>query len=375
MSRSQKKQIIGIDASRAAKHQKTGTEWYAFHVIQELKKIVPAEYEVRLYSQTALKGELAELPENWKNVVLSWRGYLWTTIRLAFEMLINPPDVLWMPCSGLPLWVPKKTVNTIHDVGFDRFPEAYSKRVIWFHRFYVREALHRCSALLTVSRFTKGELMALYKAKAQKITTTHLAADENFKLLTVSDYAPILKKYGITQPYILFVGRIEHKKNIPRLLSAFEMVQKNNAYLQLVLVGPVGDVEHLVKRSAEQLPQNIKRLNWVDTDDLPKLFAGAEVFAFPTLYEGFGIPILEAFGTGTPVLTSKGGAHEEVAGQSALLVDARSTESIEKGLRKLVSDKELRVKLRQAGLARKDDFSWRETARITWEVINSQIHE
>jgi glycosyltransferase involved in cell wall biosynthesis len=367
------KKIIGIDASRAAKQYKTGTEWYAYNLIEELKEIVPSEYEVRLYSPKPLEGELANLPSNWKNVVLSWRGYLWTTLRLSWEMFVNPPDVLWLPCSGLPIYLPKKTVNTIHDVGFDRFPEAYPKRRVLFHRFYVREALRRCSAILTVSKFSKREIIDLYQARASQITTTPLAANKVFRIYNRSEFEPILKKYEITQPYILFVGRIEHKKNIPRLLAAFEVLQKESPYLQFVLAGPRGDAETLIDSAVKYLPHNIKRLNWVTANELPMLFAGAEVFAFPTLYEGFGITILESMSCGTPVLTSRGGAHEEVSGEAALLVDPTSSESIARGLRKLVSDQELRVKLRKLGLERSEQFDWQKTAEITWTAISSQL--
>lgn len=367
------KKIIGIDASRAAKKQKTGTEWYAYHVIEELKKIVPSDYEVRLYSPKPLEGELAKLPSNWKNVVLWWPGYLWTTLRLAFEVLARPAHVLWLPCSGLPLWVSKKTINTVHDVGFDRFPAAYRWYRRLFHQFYIKEALRRCSALLTVSQFTKQELVELYKARPSQISTTPLAAESSFHAYEQKEVEPVLKKYGITKPYVLFVGRVEHKKNIPRLIAAFEEVQVNNPYLQLVLAGPKGDAEGLVRSAVKNLPHNIKRLNWVEADELPLLFAGAHVFVFPTLYEGFGIPILEALASGTPVITSKGGAHEEVAGDAAYLVNPISSEDIANGLRKLVSDDELRVKLRNRGLERSQQFSWRKTAEITWEVIKSQL--
>lgn len=365
--------IIGIDASRAAKKHKTGTEWYAYHVIQELKKIVPTEYEVRLYSSTILTGELGQLPMHWNNVVLPWRGYLWTTVRLAWEMLVCPPDVMWLPCSGLPLVLPHKTVNTIHDIGFDRFPRAYKRRVVWFHRYYVRQALRRCSALVSVSEFTKRELIDVYHSDSDNISVTPLAADTKFHLYNDEQTAATLEHYDIKTPYVLFVGRTENKKNIPRLLEAFKNVSAIEQDITLVLVGPSGDAEDKVQSAIALLPNRIKHLSWVSAEDLPRIMAGARVFAFPTLYEGFGIPILEAFASGVPVLTSVGGAHSEVGGDAVVSVDPLKSEEIAGGLIKLLQDESLRQSLVEQGFTRVRQFSWQKTAEMTWQVLEREV--
>lgn len=363
-----RKKIIGIDASRAAKEYKTGTEWYAYHVIQELKKIVPAEYEVRLYSPAVLSGDLGQMPAHWQNVVLRWPGYLWTTVRLAWEMLVRPPDVLWLPCSGLPLVLPKKTVNTIHDVGFDRFPQAYKLHTVWFHRFYVREALRRCAAVLTVSNFSKREILDLYKANPDKIFVTPLAADKKFHEFTSTKISELRQKYKLDN-YILYVGRVETKKNIAGLVNSFEKVLETYPSMQLAVAGPAGDAEYLIEQIVKKYPQNVRRLSWVSADDLPILFAGAKVFWFVTLYEGFGIPILEAFAANTPVITSAGGAHEEVAGEAACSVEPNDSALIAEGLIKILNDKQYRDRLVEAGKKRVSEFSWQRTSVDTWNIL------
>lgn len=364
------KRVIGIDASRAAKQSKTGTEWYAFYVIQELKQIIPNTVEVRLYSPKPLTGELAKLPDNWKNVVLPWRGYFWTMLRLGLEMMIHPPEILWLPCSGLPLWLPPKTINTIHDIGFDRFPEAYKKRVIWYHRFAVRRALKKCSQIITVSNFSKTELRELYGANSEKISVTHLGYNKNlFKHYAQDEIAEVLHKYKIDSPYIIYVGRIEKKKNIVRIIEVFKKVKFEFENLQLVMLGPTGDAEKVVKNV-----EGVQRLDWVETIDMAKILAGAKVFVFPTLYEGFGIPILESFASGVPVLTSKGGAHEEVSGEAAVLVYPEKVEDIYMGLRKILSNEELRQKLISLGQERVKGFSWKNTATETWKVFDKILH-
>lgn len=367
------KQVIGIDASRAAKRHKTGTEWYAFHVIQELKKIVPAEYEVRLYSPWVLTDELGQFPSNWKNVVLPWRGYLWTTIRLGWEMFVRPPDLLWLPCSGLPLVLPKNTINTIHDIGFDRFPKAYKSKVVWFHRYYVRQALKRCRILLSVSEFTKRELINVYRANEERIVVTPLAAEPRFHLYNEEQVSATLERYNLTTPYILFVGRTENKKNIPRLIESFTIMSATIPDLNLVLVGPSGDAEHDVQVSMSAMPGKIIHLPWVSADDLPRIMAGARVFAFPTLYEGFGIPILEAFASGVPVVTSKGGAHGEVAGDAAVCVDPHDSLAIANGVKLLHEDEDLRKKMITLGLERARLFNWTRTAELTWQVLQKEV--
>ncbi len=365
--------IIGIDASRANKPVKTGTEWYSWHVIQELKKIIPADVTVRLYTREGLRDGLDVLPPNWEERVLNWPPkYLWTIVRLSIEMMQHPPDVLFVPAHGLPLIAPKKSIAAIHDIGYERFPELYKPWQPIYHRYFLRRELKECSTIITISEFTKKEIEDVCGPVRVPIAITPLAYDTEkfFSPLPQKDSSRVRVAYDLTRPYFFFIGRLEKKKNIFGLLDAFAQFAKTNSSHDLVLVGPWGFGKEAVERRIQaSLANRIHKLSWVPADDIPALMAGATALVFPTFYEGFGIPIVEAMAVGTPVITSKGGAHEEVAGGAALLVDPYNTEEIAHSLTELASNPTRVNELRARGLARAKAFSWASTAEKTWQIL------
>ena len=361
--------IIGIDASRANKPIKTGTEWYAYNLIEHLKKIIPASVTVRLYTSSPLIGSLGEVPANWEICLLRWPlPYFWTTIRLAVEMIMRPPDVLFLPCSGFPLRLPRSVVTTIHDIGFDRFPELYKPIQVYYHKHAVRRALKRCRIILTISEFTRQELKDVYGTIKPAVQVTPLAADEKKFYYPIADeeIRRMKENYKLDRPYFLYIGRVESKKNIGRLLKAFALVGRVGREAELVLVGPDG-------RGSEALTDllgGVKRIKWLADKDLAPVLAGALALVFPTLYEGFGIPIVEAMAVGTPVLTSDRGANKEVAGDAAILVDPEDVRSIADGLVQISRNSDLRQSLITKGLARSRQFDWDKTANLTWLAIS-----
>lgn len=368
--------IIGIDASRSNKEKKTGTEWYSYLLIEHLKKIIPANVTVRLYAREPLGREFAVLPANWEERVLKWPPkYLWTLVRLSLEMWLDPPDLLFVPAHGLPLTLPKRTVATIHDIGFERFPELYNRRALWYHRFVVRRALKRASAIITISEWSKKEIQSVFKNIPSPIFVTLLAHDERryHDHIFLDDQREAQKRYKIESPYFLFIGRLEKKKNIVNIISAFwEFGKTDKQNYSLVLVGPRGygfkEADQLIGKY--KLDERVKILNWAPEADIPALMSSASALVFPSLYEGFGIPILEAMAVGTPVITSNQGATAEVAGNATLLVDSHDVTAISRAMQAIASDQNLRDKLRQGGFARAMNFSWEKTALATWEILH-----
>lgn len=161
---------IGIDASRANKKEKTGTEWYSYYLIQHLKKIIPPQYRVILYAKEPLTDGLEILPANWQSKVLNWPPkFLWTQWRLSLEMLFHPVDLLFVPAHTISLIHPKKTVTVCHDIGFVRFPQYYSVKERMYHRFTMWLALKCAKIIITPSQFTKNEIMDVYKVSEKKI--------------------------------------------------------------------------------------------------------------------------------------------------------------------------------------------------------------
>ncbi|MFC1612506.1 glycosyltransferase family 4 protein [Patescibacteria group bacterium] len=355
--------MLGIDASRANKKKRTGVEWYSYFLIQKFKKLIPQDVDVILYSPSPLKKDLLPLPPNWKVKILNWPlGRFWTLLRFSWEMLQNKPDRLFVPSHIIPFFAPKKTFTTIHDIGFKRFPESYSWLQRLLQNFGTKRALSRAQTIFVPSEFTKKELKEVYGAPSEKITTTHLGSEAEPDTAVSS---LIIEKYKIKKPYLFYVGRLEKKKNIENIIRAFEIFSAQNPNYSLVLAGSPGYGFNNVKCQMS----NVKCLNWIPTEDLPALMAEADIFLYPSLYEGFGIPILEAFSCGTPVITSNRASMPEVAGGAANLVNPESPEEIASAIQQILNNIELKQNLINKGLKRSQAFSWYKCALETLEII------
>ncbi len=365
---------IAIDASRANNMQKTGVEWYAFFLIEELKKITPPDTKVILYSEKPLVGELAILPKNWQSKVLRWPPKrLWTQIRLSFEMIVSPPDVLFVPAHVFPIFHPRKTVMTVHDVAALRFSHIYTRFEKWYSLWSAKFAAKRLWKVIVPSIFTKNEIQALTN-KTDNIRVIHHAYNKSYnQQISEQERNAVLKKYQIKKPFLLFIGRLEEKKNIVRVVEAFDTVKKAFPDLQLVLIGKPGygfeQVQERIHKSTFQ--KDILCPGYVDQSDIHSILQSTQVFLFPTLYEGFGIPVLEAFASGVPVLTSKHHSTEEMSGGAALLVDPLHTDDIAQGIEKLLQNPELQKQYILQGLKQTENFSWEKCARETLNLLLS----
>ncbi len=372
--------IIGIDASRANRAQKTGVEWYSYRLIEELKKIIPQTERVVLYSDEPLVGDLKKMPDNWsEKIIKSFRSpkskkiWLWTQLGLSFEMIFCRPDILFAPSHAMPIFHPKKTVITLHDIGFLKFPKAYKSPARAYHRFSAWFAAKFAWKILTPSEFTKKEIVATYKVNPEKIFITHLAPSIDFSKNSPAE--AILEKYKITKPYFLFVGRVEEKKNVLGLFSAFEIFNKlrnyenneitKNEMYNLVFAGLPGFGFEKLKKDNSR----VVITGFVKDEDLPAIYKNAEALILPSFYEGFGIPVLEAFACGIPAIVSNTSSLPEVAGGAAILIHPNNPEEIAKAMEKIM-DSEIRRALIEKGNARIKDFSWQKTAQKTWEVLS-----
>ena len=368
--------IIGIDASRANKPNKTGTEWYSWHLIEELKKISGNGDQFRLYTNSQLNGDLGVLLSvNWQERILAWPPkYLWTQIRLWWELCRNPPDALLVPAHTIPfLPLPKKTkvfVN-VHDVGFKRSPELYKPIQVWYHDLTMKRIKSRADAIITISEFSKREIIDLYGVSEEKIRVVYLGFDGSQFSPAAGPADETLKKYKITAPYLLYVGRLEKKKNIGRMVTAFTLIKEKYPDLKLVLAGAGGNQFDEIKQiiADNKLESEVIITGYVAHADLAAIYNHADIFLFPTLYEGFGLPILEAMASGVPVITSNQAPHTEVGGEAAIYADSQSPQSLADGIIKVLDDAELKQSLKEKGLLRVKEFSWRKTAEKILEII------
>ncbi len=370
---------IGIDASRANNLEKTGTEWYSYYLIQELKKL-DRDNRFILYSREKLRGNLADLPPNFKSKVLNWPPKrLWTQLRLSWEMFWHRPDILFVPAHTIPLIHPQKTITTLHDVGFVRHPELYSKTELSYHRWATNFALKHAKIILTISEFTKSEIVDIYKINQEKIKVIYLAYDKNqFRPnlfegdnhdCRLQDWKSIKEKYNIKQPYFFYIGRLEKKKNILGLIEAFNKLENKEINLFLAGQPGLGFEEIKEKIKGYNLQDRIMMPGWLEQEKVPSLLAGALALVMPSFYEGFCLPVLAAMACGVPVIGSNSAAIPEIAGGAALLVNPRDINNIAEAMRKIINNEELRQELIAVGLKRAQDFSWEKCAKETHKLF------
>ncbi len=360
--------LIGIDASRALSTAPTGTEGYSYHLIQALLRALPPDHQIRLYFR---QPPTADFPGADLCVIPFPR--LWTHLRLAWEMARRPPDVLFVPAHVLPPIRPRVSLVTVHDLGYRAFPEAHPLRQRLYldtsTRWNVRAATH----ILADSQATRDAIVEAYHVARDKITVVYPGYDAALKpVRDPQALAAVRARYGIPGDYLLALGRIQPRKNLTRLVNAFAQVLPQHPDLTLVLAGPPGWLAEplLAHVRARGLERRVHLPGFVAEEDKAALISGARVFAYPSLYEGFGFPALEAQACETPLLGSNTTSLPEVAGDGALLVDPLDEDAIAQGLLRLLGDNDLRQTLVTRGRANLGRFSWGTTAETVSELIN-----
>lgn len=368
--------LIGIDASRATVKQRTGTEVYSLHVIQEMLRI-GQDHTFRLYTNGAPPEGLFDKPEQRAAEVRSipFRR-LWTHVRLSAEMLGHAPDVLFVPAHVLPLIHPRASAVTVHDLGYLSHPEAHAPAGRRYLDWSTRWNARRAAAVLADSQATKTDLVRAYGAREDSIHVVYLGRDEALKQVTDPlRLGSVRAKYHLAQRYLLYVGTLQPRKNLERVVQAFARIcgRPELADVQLVLAGKKGwlydSLFEQVKR--EGMDSRVIFPGYIPDADLPALLSAATAFVFASLYEGFGIPVLEAGGCGVPVITSNTSSLPEVAGDAALLVDPYDVDAIADAMHRLATDPELAAELRRRGHENVKRFSWDKCARETLAVLES----
>lgn len=373
--------LIGIEATRANRLQKTGVEWYAYHVIQEMKKLPEAaDASWLLYSNDPLSMGLEQGPSNWHERRLAWPPkYLWTQLRLSWEMWRRPPEVLFVPAHVLPRVIPKRTVVTIHDIGFHRMPMLYKQRQVTIHEQTTKDIVRRASRIITPSEFSKRELVEAYHADPAKVFVTPLGVDDIYQPMSAEKAAPMLAHLQVPSPFAVFVGRLEEKKNIGMLIEAFHRYKETRGVgdpLHLVLVGQPGlGYERFEKLILEgPLRDFIHVVGYVNEDEKIALLSSASALIHPAWYEGFCIPPIEAMACGCPVIASNVASIPEVVGEENALWFSpfgEGADGLARKMGQLMDDPSLQASLREKGLAWSKRYRWQETARRTLSLLTS----
>jgi glycosyltransferase involved in cell wall biosynthesis len=274
--------------------------------------------------------------------------------------------------------VPK--IVTIHDLTPLILPETHGTRfrLWWRWKFTLKLVKNRIDHVIAVSESTKNDCINYLDIPKEKITVIHNAVDDIFKPLIDKQKIEnhLKKEYNIDHPFILFVGTLEGRKNVPQLINAFYEVKKMGLNHKLILVGMKGWKSEPIFEAIEKLglKDEIIFPGYIPTSDLVKLYNVADVFVYPSLYEGFGLPPLEAMSCGCPVITSNTSSLPEVVGDAGILVDPHDTDGLAKAIYEVLSDNELRNQLVENSLERAKMFSWEKVAQETWKVYENMYN-
>jgi glycosyltransferase involved in cell wall biosynthesis len=294
------------------------------------------------------------------------RGHFWEQSLLPRR--IGKGDLLFSPSNTGPARMENQVV-TVHDLCPVDHPECMGRWFgLWYRKLWKR-LLPRVRRVLTVSRFTRQRILDVYGLEEDQVVVAPLAAGTEFCPADPKETAAAREAAGLPQgPYVLTVGTIEPRKNLTNLLLAWKQVRQRHPEMHLVVVGAVGAQSVFGQAARQEIPAGVILAGRQNDAHLPGLYSGAAVMVYPSLYEGFGLPVLEAMACGTPVVASDAPAVREVAGQAARIVEARRPEAIAEGLLDTLENAH-RQDLSLRSLARAAEFSWDRTARRTMEVL------
>lgn len=366
---------IGIDATTVS-HQRTGVGNYIVQLVRGLAA-QGSGHEFTVFVLPDLASEFGGLDGvRARPVALPSRG-----ARLAWEQACLPGlvrrerlDLLHSPHYTMPMRLPARSVVTFHDMTFVTHPEWHviSKRLLFppIMRWSARRATH----LVADSHSTRADLIRVLDVHPDRVTTVPLAAGVEYAPAAPAAVAEVCRRHGLeTDRYILYVGVLEPRKNIPRLIAAFARIAERVPELVLAIGGKRGWLYDQVFAQVQQsgLAERVRFLGYVPHADLPALYTGARIFAYPSYHEGFGLPVLEAMRCGAAVVTSNVSSLPEVAGDAALQVPPGDEAALADALLRLAADGELRALLGRRARARAEEFSWARCARETLQVYEA----
>lgn len=364
--------IIGIDASRALVARRTGTERYSLELINALLDL-NTEHTIRLY--VPRKPPIGLFRDNAEVVILPGKR-LWTHTKLGPHTRRHPPDVLFVPSHVLPIVGPKNTVVTVHDLGYEYFPEAHPANELRYLRWSTKRHARVATRIIADSYATKKDLVQLYGADPDRIRVVYLAPDPALK--PVRDPIKLsltLAQFGIPgyARYLLHVGAMRPRKNLDRLIDAFALVRQRRPELKLhlMLVGDMASEGHRLREKAKAmgLLEFIRFPGFILPHQIATIYSAAAAYVLPSLFEGFGLPALEAQACETPLVCSNSSSLPEIAGAGAVYFNPLDVEDMADAIERVLVDEALRQELISKGRENLNRFSWQKAAQETLSVL------
>lgn len=366
---------IWIDGFEANVQQRLGSSQVAFELLKNLEKIDKKNNYTILLASSPME-DLPKERSGWKYKTLKIKKFkTYIALPLALFTAKEKPDLFFSPTHYTPVISPVKRVMTIFDLSYLRFPQYFKPRDLYQMKLWTKISVMQAEHVITISKSSRDDIMKFYGIDKQKITVAYPGYNSStyFPITDDPKTESVKSKYGITGKYTVYVGTVQPRKNLVRLIEAF----KNIENLKLVIVGKTTGLgrqawmfeETLNKPKELGIEDKIIFTGFAPTEDLPSLIRGAEAFILPSLWEGFGIPPLDAMACGTPVIVSNVSSLPEVVGSAGILVDPFNVGQMEQAIRTLAFDKKLQMQKSKEGLKQAAKFSWEKMAKQVLKVF------
>lgn len=355
---------IAIDASRCTVPRVTGTENYAIQLIRALIRL-NTTHHLTLYFRDQPRPDLFPSSPLVNYRVIPFRR-MWTHLRFAAALWQDKPDVTFVSAHTLPFFFPGRAIATVHDLGFKYFPQAHPTPQRLYLDWTTRYSASRANLILADSQATANDLQKFYGTSSSKIRVVYSGVDKPL----VTDIPSVRRKYNLPERYFLFIGTLQPRKNIARLVQAYALWRKQhpNDSTALVLAGGQG---WLYDPAWVSGVEGVQLTGYIDDADKGALYAGALALVFPSLYEGFGFPVLEAMSCDTPVIASRTSSLPELVGDAGLLVDSLNVEAIAAAMSQVSGDENLRQSLREHGAQQVQKFTWDTAAKQLLDAVET----
>lgn len=363
--------IIGIDGNEANVENKVGISEYAFELLQQFKKYQMPNVKFQIYLKDLPREDMPKEKEGWKYKIIKPKK-LWTQLGLPFNLFLSSPrpDVFFTPTHYAPRFCPVPTAISIMDLSYIYFPQLFKKSDLYQLKNWTYYSVKKAKTVFTISKSSKNDIIKEYKIPENKVVVTYPGIKVSSIKNQVLSMDIIKEKYGIEGKYILFVGTLQPRKNITKLIEAFSKLKTD---LKLVIIGKKGWLFEEILEAPEKfgVENRVKFLNFVPDEDLADFYSNAICFVLPSLYEGFGLPVVEAMKYGCPVITSNISSLPEAGGDAALYFDPQDADDIAAKIEQVISSEKIRKEMIEKGYNQVKKFSWKKTAEETLKELEN----
>lgn len=371
------KKVIAIDANEANVTTRVGISEYAFQILvnlYEFRKENKTSYDFVIYLKSLPLDVLPKETDWWRYKIVK-PAKLWTQIGLPLNLFLSPKkaDVFLTLTHYAPRVSPIPTIVSVMDLSYLHFPETFKKNDLYQLTKWTEYSVKKAKKVITISNSSKDDIIKYYKVPKNKVNVVHLG----LKPLSMKVNSKNLSEFGINKKFVLFVGTLQPRKNIERLIEAFSKLPQQLKDYQLVIVGKKGWLFEPILEAPKKygVEENVLFLDYVSDNDLPNFYSNAEVFVLPSLYEGFGLPVLEAMRYDCPVITSKVSSLPEAGGDAALYFDPENVDDIRDTIQKVLSSDTVRKDMIEKGKVHYKKFTWQKAADEVLSTIKEVVGE